>query len=122
MSQDLRLYSLSLILVLMLWATPGRADYGSECPALAVPVSLSGGDVWASYDEDGWSSEDYRDLYPYDAYAETISGTIYDYDCVVEANSGTYYDGANHLWVLDDDLTCDFLESGNDGDFRAGEY
>lgn len=66
MSRDLRLYSLALVIVLMLWFGPVRADYGSGtgCPALAVPVILSGDDVWASYDNPGdVSTYDYRDIY-----------------------------------------------------------
>lgn len=117
MAQDLRLYSLSLLIVLMLWTSPVRADYGagSTCPALAVPVQLTGEDVWTDTN---------RDLYP-------ASGTVVNVtqprdadnneyrDCRLSAGAGSYYDGGNHLWVLDDNLTCNF--NGSDGgDFRAG--
>lgn len=125
MSQELRIYSLSLIIVLLLWVSPVRANYGSgsDCPVLDVPVNLSGNDVWASYDNEGWSSEDYRHLYPYDTNANVEDGSYdgfdYGYPCILTADSGTYYDGANHLWVLDDDLTCEMGYAG--GDFRAGD-
>ena len=123
MSQDLRLYSLSLLIVLMLWTAPVHVDYGvgSGCPVLAVPISLDDGDVWhsGSEEEDDW--KDLRPLYPYNTTA-SISGQWDDEDCVVHANSGTYYDGGNHLWVLDDNLTCDFAGNDNGGDFRAGDY
>ena len=122
MSQDLRLYTLSLAIVLMLWVAPVHADYGvgSGCPVLAVPVQLNDGDVWHDGDEDEGTWVDYRSLYPYNTTA-SISGQWEDSDCSVSANSGTYYDGANHLWVLDDNLTCDFAGSDG-GDFRAGDY
>lgn len=109
MSQDLRLYSLSLAIVLMLWFAPARADYGvgSGCPALAVPIQLNDDDVWHSGSEENGDWVDYRDLYPSNTSA-SISGDWEDSDCVVTANSGTYYDGANHLWVLDDNLICEF--------------
>ena len=130
MSQDLRLYSLSLLIVLMLWTAPVHADYGegTGCPVLAVPIQLNDDDIWHSgSDEDGdW--EDLRDLHP-------VSGTnvyITSYsdengndleDCSLSVGSGTYYDGGNHLWVLDDNLTCDFASGENGGDFRSGlEY
>jgi len=123
MDRNFRLYALSLVIVLMLWFTPVRADYGlgSGCPALAVPVILSGDDVWASYDDtddDGYALYDYRDLYPVSgtsASADNYGGDFWD--CELEAGAGTYYDGANHLWVLDDNLTCNFDGAG---DFRAG--
>ena len=41
--------------------------------------------------------------------------------CSLYVGNGNYYDGANHLWILDDNLTCDF-NPYNDGDFRAGGY
>ena len=122
MSQDLRLYSLSVLIMLMLWTAPVRADYGvgSGCPVLAVPIQLNDDDVWHSGSEEEENWVDMRPLYPYDTTA-SISGQWDDNDCVVNANSGTYYDGGNHLWVLDDNLTCDFV--GNEGgDFRAGDY
>lgn len=127
MSRDLRLYSLSLALLLMLWFAPARADYNDgTCPTLAVPVQLSGDDVWASYDdtnEDGYALYDYRDLYPVSGTsADAYSGDGDMYNCVVEAGAGTYYDGSNHMWVLDDDLSCNFVGSGEGGDFRAGGY
>lgn len=113
MSQDLRLYSLSLLIVLMLWTAPSRADYGGTgCPVLAVPIDLYDGGVW---------QDEGRDLYPYSNTSASITEPANDmYDCVVTANSGTYYDGGNHLWVLDDNLTCNYIGSGNGGDFRAG--
>lgn len=122
MSRDLHLYSLSLALLLMLWFAPVRADYhDGTCPTLAVPVQLSGDDVWALY-EDGYWAEDYRNLYPVSGTStDAYSGDGDMWNCIVEAGSGTYYDGANHLWVLDDDLTCNIGESGTGGDFRAGE-
>lgn len=125
MTQDLRLYSLSLLIVLMLWTSPVRADYGvgSGCPVLAVPIQLNDGDIWHYEDENDPENNniDYRPLYPYNTTA-SISGQWDDGDCVVNANSGTYYDGGNHLWVLDDNLTCNFAYSGEGGDFRAGDY
>lgn len=113
MSQDLRLYSLSLLIVLMLWTAPVHADYGagSSCPALAVPIALSGEDVWTDAN---------RDLYPASGTDAHVTNPADDGDkwsCELEANSGSYYDGANHLWVLDDDLTCIFDAAG---DFRGG--
>lgn len=118
MSQDLRLYSLSLIFALMLLGTPGRADYAVDCPPLAVPIQLNDGDIW--HDDD--SGDDYRSLFPYDTSADVTDGSIYDGYCSLEATSGTYYDNANHLWVLDDDLTCEMVWA-DDGDFRSGyEY
>jgi hypothetical protein len=129
MSQDLRLYSLSLLIVLMLWTTPVRADYGADsgCPALAVPISLNDGDVWHTDEdsENGWA--DYRDLHPLSGTSVSASGGVPGdnefQDCSLSVGSGSYYDGANHLWVLDDNLTCDFLYSGEEGDFRSGtEY
>ena len=121
MTKDLRLYSLSLMIVLMLWVAPVRADYGegSGCPVLAVPIALDDGDVW-HYGELDDGGIDYRPLYPYNTTA-SISGQWEDEDCSVTANSGTYYDGANHLWVLDSSLTCNFV-GDDDGDFRAGDY
>ena len=127
MSRDLRLCSLALAIVVMLWFAPARADYGtgSGCPALAVPLQLSGDDVWASYDDqDEWGSStyDYRNLYPAPgtvASGDNDGGGFED--CVVEAGAGTYYDGSNHMWVLDDSLSCNFVYSGEGGDFRAGE-
>lgn len=122
MAQDLRLYSLSLLIVLLLWSAPVHADYGvgSGCPVLAVPIQLNDDDVWhaGSEEEENWV--DMRPLYPYNTTA-SISGQWDDGDCVVNANSGTYYDGGNHLWVLDDNLTCDFV-GDEGGDFRAGDY
>ena len=120
MSQDLRIYTLSLAIVLMLWVAPVHADYGvgSGCPVLAVPVQLNDGDVWHTGDDVSDGGVDYRPLYPYNTSA-SISGQWEDGDCSVTANSGSYYDGANHLWILDDNLTCDFAGSG---DFRAGDY
>ena len=125
MSQDLRLYSLSLIIVLMLWTAPVRADYGagSGCPALAIPIQLNDDDVWHSGDEEEGDWEDLRDLYPatgtnarVTSYADDDS---FGWGCRLSAGAGSYYDGSNHLWVLDDNLTCDF--NGSDGgDFRAG--
>ena len=124
MSQDLRLYTLSLLIVFMLWTAPAHANYGlgAGCPNLAVPISLSDGDVWHTGDQDEGDWKDFRDLYPYNTSA-SVSGVSVDTfeNCVVTANSGTYYDGGNHLWVLDDNLTCNF--SGDEGDFRTGrEY
>lgn len=125
MSQDLRIYSLSLLIVLMLWTAPVHADYGvgSGCPVLAVPIALNDGDVWHYEDEeDEENNIDYRPLYPYNTTA-SISGSWDDNDCVVTANSGTYYDGGNHLWVLDDNLTCNFSSDNQvNGDFKAGDY
>lgn len=117
MSQDLRLYFLSLAIVLMLWVVPAGADYGSGsgCPTLAIPIALQDDDVWHAGDE-----EDYRDLYPVSGTSASVSGGDGSNfsGCSLSAGSGTYYDGANHLWVLDDNLTCGF-DSGA-GDFRAG--
>ena len=125
MRQDLRLYSLSLLVVFMLWTGPAHSDYGegSDCPVLAVPIVLDDGDVWhaARDSEDGWA--DYRNLYPVSGTDISASGGQPGYfgDCSLSVGSGTYYDGANHLWVLDDNLTCDF--SSGTGDFRTGtEY
>ena len=127
MSQDLRLYSLSLLFVVLLWTMPARADYGvgSTCPTLAIPVSLNDDDVWHSENADDGDWEDLRDLYPAsgtDAYITTYRNENGNYlkDCSLFAGSGTYYDKANHLWVLDDDLSCNFMDSGKDGDFRTG--
>ena len=127
MSQDLRLYSLSLLFVVLLWTMPARADYGagSECPTLAIPVLLNDDDVWHSGNKDDGDWEDLRDLYPAsgtEAYITTYSDENGNYleDCSLFAGAGTYYDKANHLWVLDDDLSCDFMGSGEDGDFRTG--
>lgn len=127
MSQELRLCSLSLLIVLMLWAVSAHADYGegTGCPVLAVPIILSDGDVWHADEdsEDGWA--DYRNLYPVPGTSISASGGqggSDDFDnCSLDVSSGTYYDGANHLWVLDDDLAC-FFDYEN-GDFRTGpEY
>ena len=127
MSQDLRLYSLSLLIVLMLWTAPVHADYGegTGCPVLAVPIQLNDGDIWHSgSDEDGdW--KDLRDLHPVSGTNAYITSYENDYgngiqDCGLSFGSGTYYDGGNHLWVLDDNLTCDFSDD-NTGDFRAGK-
>lgn len=115
MAQDLRLYSLSLLIVLMLWTSPVRADYGagSTCPALAVPIQLTGEDVWTDTN---------RDLYPVSGTDAHVTGPAVDgnlWDCELSVGSGSYYDGENHLWVLDDNLSCNF--NGSDGgDFRAG--
>ena len=119
MSQDLRLYFLSLIIVLALWTVPGRADYGSGCPTLAVPIQLQDGDIWH-----GGLWDDYRDIYPYSSGAGIYitnpgtSGVSFS-GCVLDANEGTYYDGANHLWVLEEDISCDYVS--DEGDFRAGD-
>lgn len=123
MSQNIRLYFLSVAIVLMLWIAPARADYGvgSGCPVLAVPIQLNDGDVWHSGEDVYDDGEDFRPLYPYNTSA-SIDGNWEDGDCTVTANSGTYYDGANHLWVLDDDLTCEIAGQENWGDFRAGDY
>lgn len=122
MSRDLRLYSLSLVIVLMLWFAPARADYGlgSNCPALAIPIPLKDGDVWHARDDEDGGWQDYRDLYP-DAGTEA-SVVNYDDDdirsCVLLVDPGRYYDGANHMWVLDDNMECHFDEQI--GDFKAG--
>lgn len=128
MSQDLRLYSLSLMIVLMLWVTPVRADYGADsgCPTLAVPISLNDDDVWHSGSEEDGDWQDLRDLYPLSGTSVSASGGVpgdSDFqDCSLSVGSGSYYDGGNHLWVLDDNLTCDFV-GNNPGDFRSGtEY
>lgn len=123
MSQDLRLYFLSLAIVLMLWVVPAGADYGSDsgCPTLAIPIQLSDGDIWHAGDEDEGNWVDYRDLYPVSGTSASVIDGFGDFSsCSLSAGSGTYYDGANHLWVLDDNLTCDFVYSGSSGDFRAG--
>ena len=126
MSRDLRLYSLSLAIVLMLWFAPVRADYGagSGCPALAIPVDLNQQSFWASHDEQDYSSEEYRDLCPATGTTAYASGGQEGVqDCEIEAGGGTYYDGANHMWVLDGSLTCAFNGSNNGGEFRTGwEY
>lgn len=127
MSQDLRFYSLSLLIILMSWAVSAHADYGEGvgCPVLAVPILLNEGDIWHANEdsEDGWA--DYRNLYPVPGTSISASGgqtdSSYFENCSLSVGSGTYYDGANHLWVLDDDLTCDF--DSENGDFRTGtEY
>jgi len=122
MSQDLRLYSLSLLIVLMLWTVPSHADYGegAGCPVLAVPVMLDDGDIWHTDEDSDDGGLDYRDLYPVSGTSISASGGqdgYYD-DCSLSVGSGTYYDGANHLWVLDENLTCDYSQEG--GDFRTG--
>lgn len=123
MSHDLRLYSLTLAVVLMLWVGQVRADYGmgTSCPVLAVPVQLSDGDIWHAGDEAEGTWVDYRDLHPVSGTDVHVTNDGGLWDCSLSVGSGTYYDGANHLWVLDDSLTCDF--DGASGDFRAGvEY
>ena len=122
MSQDLRLYSLALMIVLMLWVAPVRADYGagSGCPTLAIPIQLDDDDIWHAGDDENGNWVDYRDLHPYNTSA-SVSGDVGDADCELLADAGTYYDGANHLWVLEGSLTCGFMNSGEDGDFRAGQ-
>ena len=124
MSRDLRIYSLSLAIVLMLWFVPVRADYGAGCPRLAVPVDLDQQFFWASHDEQGYSSEEYRDLYPATGTTVYAQGGQEDVsDCEIQAEPGTYYDGANHMWVLDGSLTCAFNGGLNGGEFRTGwEY
>ncbi len=127
MSQDLRLYSLSLLIVLMLWTAPVRASYITDtgCPTLAVPIQLNDGDIWHSGSEEDGDWMDLRNLYPLSGNAQFTSNQG-DYgndlqDCSLSVGSGSYYDGGNHLWVLDDNLTCDFVGNDNGGDFRAGE-
>ena len=125
MSQDLRIYCLSLFVVLMLWTTSANASYGSGsgCGALAIPVSLTDGDIWHVGDMASSVDEDFRDLYPYNTAATVRSGNTPDYSCVIQAQSGTYYDGANHLWVLDKNLVCSDVYADNPTKiFRIGDF
>lgn len=134
MSQDLRIYSLSLILVLMLWTSSAPAVYGSgtNCPVLAVPVYDADNSVWSP--TNSFDDSDLRDLHPMpdtdteqgpdidvDLQNYTISSIDDINECHLGVGAGKYYDGANHLWTLNDSLYCAF--GGSNDNFRAGtEY
>ena len=124
MSYNQRLYFLSLLIVLMLWYIPAKAEIGSYgkdsgCPVLAVPTYGS-----SIYDLDSGG----QNLYPLDTavYITSDENSSHSFNfqgCELTAESGTYYDATNHLWILDDDLTCTGVEDGDDFDLWSGtEY
>ena len=121
MSYNQRLYFLSLLIVLMLWYIPAKAEIGSYgkdsgCPVLAVPTYGS-----RIYDLDSGG----QNLYPLDtAVYITADAHSSSFDgCALQAESGTYYDGENHLWILGNDLNCSAVDIGDDFDLWSGtEY
>ena len=123
MAHDFRFYSLSLLLVFLLWTAPARADIGdyaggSGCPNIAVPVDFGENPAFGGED---FGRDDLRELYPYDADAYINDYEEGNFDtCNLFIGSGTYYDTGHRLWTLDDDLDCSYDSSGY-GDFRAGE-
>lgn len=111
MKQDLRIYSLVLVITLMLWANTGRAD---TCPGLGIYSSnpLIQGEGRDLYAESGTivlgDMDDYNDW-------------IYECNATLSGDGDTYYDGSNHLWVLDDDLSCT-MNNDDEGEFKAIDY
>ena len=96
-------------------------EYGTDsgCPVLAVPAE----------DNDGvYPDTEDQNLYPLDAAvyiaaSENSSHSFNFQGCEITAESGTYYDGANHLWILNDDMDCLGVDYGANFDILGGtEY